>query len=308
MLGNIKTVNRQYILFRSLCGCIAALLLLSSCAAAGADPTETAPAEPEVTAEQNGAPDAGAEPEASPETAADPDATPETVDLSQYSELPLPQLDPVNDGEEIAVLHTDLGDIKVRFFPEYTPNAVQNFKTLAKAGYYDGHIFNHVFENELIQTGDPTGTGTGGQSMWGRPFAVETTPCLHNIYGALTMIRGQDEYSQGSQFLIVANKSLDDESKAELEAYKDKQDQVIATMSDGTAVPYAQVFPVKIIDKYLEDGGIPAFDLQFTVFGQVIDGFNVIDKIASAETSQEEETMDRPLTDIKINGITFQAY
>ena len=93
-----------------------------------------------------------------------------------------------------------------------------------------------------------------------------------------------------------------------MEAYKVKQDQVIATMSDGTAVPYAQVFPVKIIDKYLEDGGIPAFDLQFTVFGQVIDGFNVIDKIASAETSQEEETMDRPLTDIKINGITFQAY
>lgn len=308
MFGNITVVNKKHIFSRLLCTCIAAALFISSCASAGtagsAPPTDAISASPE-TGTTAGAP---ADPSAVPEVSADPNATPETVDLSKYSDVPLPQLDPVKDGEEIAVLHTDMGNIKMRFFPEYTPNAVQNFKTLAKSNYYDNNIFYRVLKNEFIQTGDPTGTGTGGQSMWGGPFAAETTPCLHNIYGAVSMMRGQDSNSQGSQFLIVANRKLDDAAKKEIESYKDKQDQVIGTTADGVKVPYAQVYPNKIIDKYLEGGGFPGLDMQFTVFAQVFDGFDVIDKIASVQTSQEETTKEKPLTDIKINSITFEAY
>ena len=71
-------------------------------------------------------------------------------------------------GEEIAVIQTSMGDIKVRFFPEEAPLAVENFKTLAKNGFYDGLIFHRVYDEFMIQGGDPTGTGTGFASAFRR--------------------------------------------------------------------------------------------------------------------------------------------
>ena len=68
-----------------------------------------------------------------------------------------PQLDPPEAGEEIAVIHTSMGDIKVRFFPDEAPKAGENFKTLAKDGYYDGITFHRVINDFMIQAGDPTG-------------------------------------------------------------------------------------------------------------------------------------------------------
>ncbi|MDR1559620.1 MAG: peptidylprolyl isomerase [Clostridiales bacterium] len=302
MLGNIRNGSKNNTLFKIFCGCLSAALLFSvSCSSAS--PSENlseSPAESAVTE------DVSITPEASPTP--DPNVTPETVDLSQYSDLPLPQLDPIADGEEIALLHTSLGVIKVRFFPDYAPKAVQNFKTLAKSGYYNGVTFHRVIEDSVIQTGDPTGTGAGGQSIWGQPFASETSPCLHNIYGALSMVLGEDASSQGSQFFIVSNNQLSDETKTEIESYKDKQNQVAGEMADGTKVPMAQLFPEKIIDKYLEVGGVPGLDFMYAVFAQVFDGFDTVDKISSAETSQEEETMNKPLTDIVIEEITFESY
>ena len=66
------------------------------------------------------------------------------------------------EDEEIAVITTSMGDITLRLYPEEAPKAVENFKTLAKDGYYDGVIFHRVIEDFMIQTGDPTGTGAGG--------------------------------------------------------------------------------------------------------------------------------------------------
>jgi len=303
MFGNYRFNKNS--LTKLFYGCLSAVMLLqASCAPTGSSsdtvPSETAPVSEEVSA----TPDATLNPDATP----DPEATPVTVDLSQFPEIPLPQLEPLEKGEEIAILHTSLGLIKLRFFPEYTPNAVQNFKTLAKSGYYDGVIFNRVLENTIIQSGDPDGTGLGGQSIWGQPFSPETTPCLHNIRGALSMLHGPDSNSQGSQFFIVSNKQLDEDTKTELEALKDQQDQVAAETADGSPIPMAQLFPLRIIDKYLEDGGIPALDFQYSVFGQVFEGLDVVDKINSAETSQEEDTMDKPLTDIIIESISFEKF
>lgn len=242
------------------------------------------------------------------DTTDDPNAPLETVDLSLFPEVPLPQLEPLVNGEEIAFLHTSLGIITIRFFPEHAPRAVQNFKAHAKAGYFDGVIFHTVVENAVIQSGDPDGTGLGGDSIWGEPFGIETTPSLRHIYGALSMMRGQDPVSQGSQFFIVANRELEDEAIEELESFRERQDQVIGYMEDGSPLPMAIYFPEPVIDKYLQDGGIPGLDMTYTVFGQVYDGFDVIDMIASVETSQEEEDMDRPLTDIVIERITFEYY
>ena len=90
-------------------------------------------------------------------------------------------------GDMIATVKTNMGEIKIKLFPEYAPKAVENFTTHAKNGYYDGLIFHRVINDFMIQGGDPNGTGTGGQSIWGHSFEDEFTGELHNLRGALCM-------------------------------------------------------------------------------------------------------------------------
>lgn len=105
-------------------------------------------------------------------------------------------------GEQIAVIQTNLGEIKIRLFPEQAPKTVENFVGLAEKGYYNGIIFHRVIPDFMIQGGDPTGTGTGGESLWGEDFEDEFSPELKNIRGTLSMAnRGPG--TNGSQFFIV---------------------------------------------------------------------------------------------------------
>ncbi|MBR2337910.1 MAG: peptidylprolyl isomerase, partial [Clostridia bacterium] len=105
-------------------------------------------------------------------------------------------------GETVAILHTNHGDIAIRLFPDHAPKTVENFVTHAKNGYYDGLIFHRVINDFMIQGGDPTGTGCGGESIWGHPFKDEFTPELHNLRGALSMANAGPG-TNGSQFFIV---------------------------------------------------------------------------------------------------------
>ena len=75
------------------------------------------------------------------------------------------QLDMPQSGETVAVMHTTLGDISIRLFGDKVPRTVENFVTHAKNGYYDGLIFHRVIKDFMIQGGDPTGTGCGGESI-----------------------------------------------------------------------------------------------------------------------------------------------
>ena len=92
------------------------------------------------------------------------------------------QLDLPEEGEEIAVMETNLGTMKFRFFPEAAPKAVYNFKCLAETGYYDGLTFHRVVQDFIIQSGDPNADSTGGESIWGEPFADEFNSNLLNLY------------------------------------------------------------------------------------------------------------------------------
>ncbi len=78
-----------------------------------------------------------------------------------------------------AVIKTNLGEMTLALFPEQAPKAVENFVTLAKNGYYDGVIFHRVISDFMIQTGDPTGTGMGGESIWGKAFEDEFSDELY---------------------------------------------------------------------------------------------------------------------------------
>lgn len=190
----------------------------------------------------------------------------------------LPQISDLKAGEQIATISTSMGDIKLRFFPEYAPKAVENFITHAKEGYYDNTIFHRVINNFMIQGGDPLGNGTGGESIWGKEFENEVSNNLFHLRGALSMANAGPD-TNGSQFFIVQNPKLDPD-----------QD-----LSDK---------PKQIQTYYQENGGCPFLDGGYSVFGQVIEGMDIVDKIAAVQTDYK----DKPLTDIKINNITVEEY
>lgn len=210
-----------------------------------------------------------------------------------------PQLEEIKAGETVATISTNMGDIKVRFFPEYAPIAVENFVTHAKEGYYDGVIFHRVIEDFMIQGGDPQGTGMGGESIWGQDFGVEETADLKHIRGALCMAKTSEPISIGSQFYIVQNNKLDENTKSQIEAYINNQE---TDSNEGYKVK--DFFPKELMEEYLKQGGTPHLDFQYTVFGQVYEGMDVVDKIAEVEKDEN----DKPKTDVIINNITVSEY
>lgn len=201
-------------------------------------------------------------------------STVESIDLNS---LELPQLNTeVADNEDLVKMVTTKGTIKIKLFPELAPKAVENFMTHAKDGYYDGVTFHRVIQDFMIQGGDPEGNGTGGESIWGEGFETEISNQLYNIRGALSMARTQDPNSNGSQFFIVQNS--DD-------------------MHDGLL---KDDYPQAIIDAY-KNGGYPSLDGEYTVFGQVVEGMDVVDAIAAVET----DSSDKPKEDVKIEKINI---
>ncbi len=198
------------------------------------------------------------------------DINAESFDLPQLSTA-------VATNEDLVELVTSQGTIKIKLFPEYAPKAVENFMTHAKDGYYNGTTFHRVINEFMIQGGDPDGTGAGGESIWKTEFAPEISNHLYHIRGALAMARTTGEVTaktQGSQFYIVQN------------------DQDV---SDGLLT---DDYPQKIIDAY-QKGGTPTLDQQYSVFGQVIEGMAVVDKIAQTETDDS----DKPKTTITVEKI-----
>lgn len=174
----------------------------------------------------------------------------------------LEQLKDPKAGEEIAVIKTNHGDIKVRFFPEIAPKAVENFKTHAENGYYDGVTFHRVMNEFMIQGGDPDGSGRGGESIWGSSFEDEFDPYYHNIRGALSMANAGPN-TNGSQFFIVQK--------------TDTKDMIPQLEQAGEAGGFSK----DVIDAYEKLGGTPWLDGKHTVFGQVFEGMDVVDKIAA---------------------------
>lgn len=204
------------------------------------------------------------------------------------SSEPLPQQTPLQQGESVAVMETSAGTIRLRFFPEEAPLAVENFLTLAKEGYYDGVSFHRVMAGFMIQSGDPTGTGTGGKSIYTDAagnrgyFEDEFSDRLFHFRGALSMANSGSN-TNGSQFFIVQTSELPE----------GQQQAMKSAGTDRRAVSY-----------YNEQGGTPWLDGKHTVFGQVIEGMEVVDAIAAAETDED----DRPVEEITILSVTVESY
>lgn len=179
-----------------------------------------------------------------------------------------------------ATIKTNHGDIKIQLFPEQAPMTVENFVRLAQKGYYDKTIFHRVISDFMIQGGDPKGNGTGGTSIWNHLFEDEFSRGLFNLRGALSMANSGPN-TNGSQFFIVQNKNM--------------PKRYIKQMEPAG-------YPKEIIHAY-KQGGTPWLDGRHTVFGQVIDGMEVVDEIAKVK----KDKMDKPLEDVVINTIDIDG-
>ena len=109
----------------------------------------------------------------------------------------------LNAGENPhVVLKTTAGDIELELYPDVAPKTVENFMTHVKDGYYDGVAFHRIIKNFMIQGGDPTETGSGGKSIWNRPFKDEFRNLTFNKVGILAMANA-GRNTNGSQFFIT---------------------------------------------------------------------------------------------------------
>ena len=188
---------------------------------------------------------------------------------------------------------TPMGTMRVRLYDE-TPQHRDNFKKLVAEGFYNGTTFHRVIKNFMIQGGDPNSTdndpyndGTGGP---GYTTPAEFSPNLYHKKGALAAARQGDQVnpqrrSSGSQFYIVQGRPFSNDELIQIERTIAAQ----AKLPNFTFSPEAR-------QTYSTVGGTPFLDMQYTVFGEIIDGFDVLDRIASATT----ETNDRPVDNISM--------
>ena len=213
-------------------------------------------------------------------------------------------------GEVYAVIHTSMGEIHTRLFPQYAPMAVGNFVTHAQNGYFDGLIFHRVIPDFMIQGGCDQGTGMGGHSVWGSPFANELTTNLRHINGALSMANTGDPVSNGSQFFVVQNSQrvpVSAQDLVDIEAMQGipveeyfgsaqglRQEVLGRTTSD--------LYPLSFMNHYHTYGGTFHLDFAHTVFGQVFYGMDVVNAIAAVQT-----TGDRPDEDVYIITVEIRV-
>jgi peptidyl-prolyl cis-trans isomerase B (cyclophilin B) len=184
-------------------------------------------------------------------------------------------------------LQTSQGNIVIQLF-EDTPQHRDNFLKLVKEGFYDSLLFHRVIKEFMIQGGDPDSKQAGpsqplGMGGPGYTIPAEFVPTHRHFKGALAAARQGDNVnpkkaSSGSQFYIVQGKPVDDAFLSKIEQFRKFQ------------------YTEEEKKRYMTEGGTPHLDGEYTVFGQVVEGMDVIDKIAA----QPCNNMDRPKEDIRI--------
>ena len=191
-----------------------------------------------------------------------------------------PQTDLANYTGTVATIHTNLGDLTVKLFYDVAPKSVKNFVELAEKGYYNGVIFHRIIRDFMIQGGDPTGTGMGGESIYGEKFEDEFSENVFNIRGALSMANAGPN-TNGSQFFIVQNENLPYDKSA--------------LVKGGWPEEIAEIYTA---------GGTPHLDGRHTVFGQLAnaESFETLDRIAKEPTGSQ----DKPENDVEIISIDLE--
>lgn len=189
-----------------------------------------------------------------------------------------------NDGNTYALISTDMGDMKVKLYNS-TPQHRDNFIKLAEEGFYDGTLFHRIIAGFMIQGGDPNSKDApAGQSLGtgGPGYTIPAEIGALHLTGALAAARTSNpaKASSGSQFYIVHGKPV--------------TDMELDQIGQRAGRPYSDIQR----QLYKELGGTPQLDFEYTVFGEVVEGFEVIDAIA--KVSVNPSAGNRPLEDVKM--------
>ena len=218
-------------------------------------------------------------------------------------------------GDYFAVISImDYGDITVKLFPSAAPNAVKQFIKLAENNSYDGRTIHRVVKDKLIQGGSLTGTGFDGDVAKQEHFDIETSKYMCHYYGALCMAKSAD--GNYRQFYIVNNNTPAqiDELAQTLKAQLDDP-EIGGKMLEEDKKFYKEYstklanLPEEVKERYSHVGGLYDLDGQDTVFGQVVDGFDVLEKLNEVETVNGNKTDDKqdiaskPIDEIVIEKI-----
>src|SRR6476469_7372226 len=193
------------------------------------------------------------------------------------------------DRKRDVELTTTKGVVVLRLYNE-TPLHRDNFLRLVKAHYYDSVLFHRVIKNFMIQAGDPESKQAAPDVMLGNggpnyTVPAEFVPTLFHKKGVLAAAREGDDVnptkaSSGSQFYIVEGKKFSDAGLDSLETFRLK----------GRKIPVQQRAVYQTI------GGTPHLDQNYTVFGEVVQGLDVVNRIAAVPTNEA----DRPVADVRI--------
>ena len=198
-----------------------------------------------------------------------------------------PKEEETKEKTTMVIISTDLGEMKAVLYNE-TPLHKENFIKLAKEGYFDGCLFHRVIDGFMIQGGDPDSKTAKPGQMLGQGGPGYTIPAefkqeLIHKKGALAAARMADQVnpqkaSSGSQFYIAQGKS-----------YTENELNMLSSRM-------GKAFNKQQMEAYTTVGGVPFLDYEYTVFGEVVEGLEVIDKIAAVE----KDRRDRPVQDIKM--------
>lgn len=236
------------------------------------------------------------------------------------------QLEMPNEGDTIAVVHTTLGDFTMRFFPEQAPKTVTNFINLAKEGKYNNTTFHRVVRDFIVQGGHCGNdeNAPNGTSSYGTEFEDEFCDKLFNVRGAVSMANSAQD-TNGSQFFINQTSAeayknnggwsrfekMWQTVKTQLANYKDSNLLSAFIQKNGNNCYDTDIVPEEVQSLYEANGGNPyldgaynAVDRGHTVFAQIIDGMDVVDKIAVVKVDDD----DKPVENVVIKSIDITTY
>lgn len=219
-------------------------------------------------------------------------------------------------GDIFAVIHVlDYGEMTFKLFPEIAPVAVEKFVARAEQeyGYYEYRNFHRVVEDFLIQGGSLLGDGSDGAVQASEYFEIESSPYARNFYGALCMAP-DSEGRNYAQISIINNKEPQDidAAIAELEEKLNDTTKVMKKEAKERYTAYLKTLkdiPENVKEMYLSKGGVYYLDGEQTVFGQLIDGFDVLEAISAVEVAagnaidDADEIKSKPISEIVITKV-----
>lgn len=211
--------------------------------------------------------------------------------------MKLVQLDPPKEGAPIAIVDTTLGEFRFVLYPQYSPNAVKNFTDLAESGYYNGtYVFDSV-SGAYSSAGAPNKDGSVNdtsheaverelhENLW--PFKGAVCSMTTSVdRGVKEFLFGGGKYFNGSRFTIINTIEFDEQMKDDIREVSESKE---------------------LGEAFIKNGGIPNFSQQMTVIGQTYEGMDVVEKLASLETS-DKGSYSTPKEDILINSVEIAVY